>query len=1146
MADSEGYLPPVCTNLKELQLSTFCGLLGTTYNRGSIKTFTPEVEYAIIALIQQNPSLISVTIESADITDETLLRIIVKELPNLQDLSVVSCLSPWTAKVLLEGLPESIQKVSLLVKPGDDRNRAMMQRFNNEEAAQSRNHHALKTLMILWMWSETATFPSEFQNEFENPTMPEENVLVPFLDTCGPALKHFIGYSTRLFCNERIRRAVGRTSIEWRHLSFSHVPESMISSDGDIAALIQAGSRWDAIDLDGYEEAGPLTQAAILEHAGHLRHLDISYIPSFSSVDMCTILGKCKSLVKFTAIDPMDPDPTVNPVISGTSLIQLDWASTSLTVWKCMITVPRPYGSEEEEDGQANNEMESHRIQRQVYQKLARQTRLRELRLGLLDGGQVPEHDSWYQTQCLEMTLASGMDELAELKNLEQLDVSYMMHKIGIIELEWMAVHWPKLKTVNGLFRSGHDPMPGVRQWTTMHRPYWVTTDDRQVLPRPTRSLSRLYPPAIGDLKDLIKAKKTNDFSDVDSNQLTLWRVTIPITEDDEIPILLNNVISDKKKLGPADDISDVFEVRPPKKTIHIIVQRPPQGIMDVIKKIQETFHPRRGSDSAPQVCRMMPLLERPMDTAIDRVVENVKACSSSQKDRQDAKSLSTFLVCSGTAGTGKTRYGQELYNTLRLHLSEKAKAKGVDYLPHHYYMLLDFSKDAMLRQSEASLDAETILGLRLAYSHFFQGKYGESFPDFCYRAVEHDGLFTISNVIIAIRKDLKLPEPEQQPFFLFLHIDEFQRIFDHRWEGTPKRRHPSLREAGIQLAGDKTERHTTEGLCLFKDMMHILGNFHEREVATRLDELYSITNFAKKHKELVLALVRLCVLQEPADRHLAPSDHFPALTLDVLERDTHTILEDSDDDDGRVLVRIPFFFLHHYNRVVKQVQNRLKKIFMQDWEEDRGWDFFEGIIAEYEALRTNLLLGDHETATLGDIYRGAMGRSETLGRIVKLKELSVVTIAHRFPDSGRPTVGGKQLDWRSGKVLKNAAGAPFAEDGIKKVDVITILITTLDVNDVTFKQLDESFPDNCLLIYKGNFTKFFGGAFSTSAALALSEDLNWNFATRETLKKKHKLGDEEVDQILENMPYRSYDDLVRKVPVMGDKDLDKEMGFLP
>ncbi|KAK5809565.1 hypothetical protein F5H01DRAFT_349601 [Linnemannia elongata] len=350
-------------------------------------------------------------------------------------------------------------------------------------------------------------------------------------------------------------------------------------------------------------------------------------------------------------------------------------------------------------------------------------------------------------------------------------------------------------------------------------------------------------------------------------------------------------------------------------------------------------------------------------------------------------------------------------------------------------------------------------------------------------------------------------------------------------------------------------------------------------KVANNLDNYYSITTFVETHKELVRALVRLCILQQSSPRTLAPSDQFPALTLDVLERETHTILEDSNEGRGQVLVRIPFFFLHIYNTTIDEVRNRLGSAFLHDWEKDHEWGFFERIIAEYETLRTNLLIGDgHVAATLGDIYKGVLGRAETLGRTVKLKKLSVITAAHRFPESGGLTVGEQEqgLDWRSDVVIKNADGAQFGDVCVyresadsegenllcalqaKKLGsplsasllttlIITILISTADVTDPAFQLLGgESFPEDCLLIYRGNFNEFFGDAFSISAALAVSKDLNWNFATRETLKKKHWLGDEEVDRILENMPYRSYNDLIQKVPSMRSKVLEKEMGFLP
>ncbi|KAF9965278.1 hypothetical protein BGZ73_001511, partial [Actinomortierella ambigua] len=424
--------------------------------------------------------------------------------------------------------------------------------------------------------------------------------------------------------------------------------------------------------------------------------------------------------------------------------------------------------------------------------------------------------------------------------------------------------------------------------------------------------------------------------------------------------------------------------------------------------------------------------------------------------------------------------------------------------------MPLDFINGFNLGPAEASLDAETILGLRLAFSYFFQGRYDELFPQFSYRATEYQRLFTIDNVIAAIRQDLKLSS--NHPFFLFLHIDEFQRIFDYRWLGSPQGRHVSLpSEAEFRLTGDKSECHKPEGLDLFKEMMRRLGSYMSgaikpnmiqtflsgtarqdvtlaaeptsysfkflscptlsmgarydimghfatlanvrhsewmpkmtffhllsatgglpralqllleeffgrqqekrdtfpdtvagidinadrvfNKVASMLDQFYSITSFAQRHATLVRALIRLCILQQPSLRTLVPSQQFPSLSLDVLERNTHTILEDSPDGRGEVLVRIPFFFLHIYNTAIDTVRNHLGSAFLHNWTEGREWKFFEHIIAEYEALRTNLLVEDgRDTLTLGELYRGALGNARTLSRSVKLKRLSVATATH-------------------------------------------------------------------------------------------------------------------------------------------------------
>ncbi|KAG0092104.1 hypothetical protein BGZ93_003296 [Podila epicladia] len=109
---------------------------------------------------------------------------------------------------------------------------------------------------------------------------------------------------------------------------------------------------------------------------------------------------------------------------------------------------------------------------------------------------------------------------------------------------------------------------------------------------------------SIGDLKDLIKTKKSPEFDDVAADKLTLWRVSIPITED-EIPILLNNVAdTDKKKLSPATRLSKLCPEELPEEMVHIIVQRPPQNPHYLPQKkrirIQENWQPFTASDGNP------------------------------------------------------------------------------------------------------------------------------------------------------------------------------------------------------------------------------------------------------------------------------------------------------------------------------------------------------------------------------------------------------------------------------------------------------------------------------------------------------------------------------------------------------------------
>ncbi|KAG0287865.1 hypothetical protein BGZ98_004454, partial [Dissophora globulifera] len=97
----------------------------------------------------------------------------------------------------------------------------------------------------------------------------------------------------------------------------------------------------------------------------------------------------------------------------------------------------------------------------------------------------------------------------------------------------------------------------------------------------------------VDDLKKAIKDEIPDTFNGVDSKNLALWRVSIPVPpKKDRKHISLSDLPSNsREELDETDDVADVFADTPPKKTIHIIVQRPPSSDLRAdIKKIADKF----------------------------------------------------------------------------------------------------------------------------------------------------------------------------------------------------------------------------------------------------------------------------------------------------------------------------------------------------------------------------------------------------------------------------------------------------------------------------------------------------------------------------------------------------------------------------
>ncbi|KAF9538831.1 hypothetical protein EC957_006179 [Mortierella hygrophila] len=130
-------------------------------------------------------------------------------------------------------------------------------------------------------------------------------------------------------------------------------------------------------------------------------------------------------------------------------------------VWEAMQQDHRTSGSTDEERSAATQQRYSCQYQKSAYKNLAKYVHLRHLNLGGLDSVQSgttkttgADHTA---PDCLELTLESGLSELAGIRFLETLGVGGLSHRMGTKDLEWMCQHWP-LKKVSGLEYLRADP----------------------------------------------------------------------------------------------------------------------------------------------------------------------------------------------------------------------------------------------------------------------------------------------------------------------------------------------------------------------------------------------------------------------------------------------------------------------------------------------------------------------------------------------------------------------------------------------------------------------------------------------------------------------------------------------------------------
>lgn len=243
-------------------------------------------------------------------------------------------------------------------------------------------------------------------------------------------------------------------------------------------------------------------------------------------------------------------------------------------------------------------------------------------------------------------------------------------------------------------------------------------------------------------------------------------------------------------------------------------------------------------------------------------------------------------------------------------------------------------------------------------------------------------------------------------------------------------------------------------------------------------------------------------------------------------------------------------------------------------------WQDWELFVANHEAFRNNLFIERGiQKLTLRELYRGAYGKNNTLDIIVKLKKLNVCQANEQFPSLKLTKKADNQaIDWEKGDVVVvNGMSAPFGDSFVVRevVDGSKLLIieqdkwnynseefTLYQVLEETIKHIKSilkskspenllnyvpivifyttqpykddlsKLPDNCLLVAKENFGKYFGPVFSSRATFSLTKDINPNFSEPKRMASIIPgVGDNIARDIVLKRPYHNEEEFYAKHP---------------
>ncbi|KAG0246484.1 hypothetical protein B0O80DRAFT_427462 [Mortierella sp. GBAus27b] len=272
------------------------------------------------------------------------------------------------------------------------------------------------------------------------------------------------------------------SAITLGHIHGKDVAAPCIRSIRAYRLLSTPGKRWKTVRLMGTVRFGPDARDALTRHSSTLEELYLHQgFRGLTGADLVNILKSSSNLHTFE-------DSDLHPYMGNPSWYRFtanvmhdeEYQTYKPNPWQCesslkvlkikILGISRPdLNAGGVGDADTSGQQQTH--QKPIYERLSRMTRLETLWLGNRPYNSYlnTEGDMQDQLDCLEMSLESGLHILSSLRSLRELSVAGMSTRIGLKEVQWMVLHWRRLRVIYGLDEDGYGKE--AVEWLKEHHP---------------------------------------------------------------------------------------------------------------------------------------------------------------------------------------------------------------------------------------------------------------------------------------------------------------------------------------------------------------------------------------------------------------------------------------------------------------------------------------------------------------------------------------------------------------------------------------------------------------------------------------------------------------------------------------------------